>query len=52
MAPEIHKSEVYNVKQADLFSLGVILFIIVLGSPPFQKAQPVDAHYELMQTDV
>jgi len=35
MAPELHKSELYDIKKADLFSLAVILFVMVYGSPPF-----------------
>ena len=38
MAPEIHRSEIYNIKKSDLFSLAVILFIMVYGSPPFAQA--------------
>ena len=39
MAPEIHNSEIYNIKKSDLFSLAVILFIMVYGSPPFAQAE-------------
>lgn len=35
MAPEIRESKVYDGKKADIFSLGVILFIIVVGIFPF-----------------
>merc|ERR1712066_1209270 len=35
MAPEVHQSHIYNIAQADRFSLAVILFIMVYGSPPF-----------------
>jgi len=38
MAPEVHKSQIYNIKKSDLFSLAVILFIMVYGSPPFAQA--------------
>jgi len=51
MAPEIHKSEIYNIKKTDLFSLAVILFIMVYGSPPFAQAHPDDQHYFLMTTE-
>lgn len=51
MAPEIHKSELYNIRKADLFSLAVILFIMVYGSPPFAQANAEDSHYYLMQTE-
>jgi len=52
IAPEVRKSELYNVKKADLFSLAVILFIMVYGSPPFSNADTrEDNHYNLMQND-
>jgi len=35
MAPEIHEEKPYNGRQVDLFSLGIILFIMVAQSPPF-----------------
>ena len=38
MAPEIHEEKPYNGRQVDLFSLGIILFILVAQSPPFNVA--------------
>ena len=38
MAPEIRLGEVYNGKQIDIFSLGVVLFLMVAGHFPFDKA--------------
>ena len=40
MAPEILKltSKGYNPEQTDVFSLGVILFSMYLGKPPFRQA--------------
>jgi serine/threonine protein kinase len=37
MAPEIRKKEPFNGRKADIFSLGMILFSIVLGMFPFNK---------------
>lgn len=37
-APEIFEKNVYDGKQADMFSLGVILFMIVIKSYPFRIA--------------
>lgn len=51
MAPEVHKTEIYNIKKTDLFSLAVILFVMVYGSPPFSEATQNDNHYFLMSTD-
>ncbi|KAL3673185.1 hypothetical protein V7S43_002478 [Phytophthora oleae] len=38
----------YNGLQADIWSLGVILFILVTGIPPFEKANEVDARFRLV----
>jgi len=39
MAPEIlDPTNGYNPEQTDLFSLGVILFSMYLGKPPFRQA--------------
>ena len=38
MAPEIKESKTYDGCEVDIFSTGVILFIIVLGSFPFKEA--------------
>lgn len=35
MAPEINANREYNGTKADIFSAGVILFILHAGSPPF-----------------
>jgi len=51
MAPEVHKSDVYNIKKTDIFSLAVILFIMVYGSPPFAQANNEDNHFFLMTTE-
>lgn len=40
MAPEIFQKLPYNGAQVDLFSAAVILFIMVAGHPPFNKADP------------
>ena len=39
IAPEILKSDFYDIKKTDIFALTVILFIMVTGLPPFQVAQ-------------
>ena len=45
MAPEIRRKELYRGGQADIFSLGVILFILSFGVPPFVKADMSDRLY-------
>ena len=51
MAPEVHQSHIYDISHADRFSLAVILFIMVYGSPPFANTNDSDQHYTLMQAD-
>lgn len=58
-APEIHKltrqtindeelSIGYSGRQADIFALGVILFILHFGIPPFYEASKDDRLYKLL----
>ena len=48
MAPEIEKyGESYMGLPADIFSLGVLLFIIIFGVPPFTRAQAEDRNYKI-----
>jgi serine/threonine protein kinase len=48
MAPEIKEGKVYNGKQVDMFSTGVILFIIVQGIFPFKEAKKDEYFYNLL----
>ena len=48
MAPEIKAGYDYNGQQSDIFSLGVILFVIVVGIFPFQEASPTDNYYKML----
>ena len=50
-APEIHRQVPYNAKKADIFSLGVILFSIVVGRKPFDNATSSDYFYNLIKTN-
>ena len=45
MAPEIMKQKAYDAKKTDVFSLGVILFIVVMGVFPFEEATDKDYFY-------
>ena len=49
MAPEVTKKN-YVGTQVDIFSAGVILFIMYAGNPPFEKADPSDPYYQLIIT--
>lgn len=49
MAPEIHLKKPYSGPSVDLFATGIILFILISGTPPFAKADPKsDPHYKLI----
>lgn len=50
MAPEIKEGKVYKGQQIDLFSVGVILFIIVQGIFPFKEARKEEYFYNLLLT--
>jgi serine/threonine protein kinase len=50
MAPEIKEGKVYKGTQVDLFSLGVILFIVVQGIFPFKEARKEEYFYNLLLT--
>ena len=45
MAPEILEKRPYCGILTDLFSAGIILFIIVVGRPPFMRAEKINPHY-------
>lgn len=48
MAPEIKERKVYDGRKSDIFSLGVILFISVLGLFPFGEAKKDDFYYNIL----
>eukprot|EP00831_Metopus_contortus_P038569 TRINITY_DN3029_c0_g1_i4.p1 TRINITY_DN3029_c0_g1~~TRINITY_DN3029_c0_g1_i4.p1 ORF type:complete len:445 (+),score=96.02 TRINITY_DN3029_c0_g1_i4:256-1590(+) len=48
MAPEINMGKPYEGEKADLFAVGVLLFIMVAQHPPFRRAVPLDPFYKLL----
>jgi len=48
MAPEIKEGKTYDGRQIDIFSTGVILFIIVQGIFPFKEAKKDEYFYSLI----
>ena len=50
-APGIFKDQPYQGHIADLFSFGVILFMLYSGRPPFAFASQSDPHYNLIQSN-
>ena len=45
MAPEIRLLKPYNGRQVDIFSAGVVLFLLVKGYYPFEDADCDDKLY-------
>lgn len=39
----------YNGLQSDMFSVGVVLFVMYNGSPPFMSTKPHDRIYKLIR---
>ena len=48
MPPEISEKKPYNGKSADVFTAGVILFVLVNGIFPFNNATTDDHFYKLL----
>lgn len=48
MAPEIKEGRSYSGQKADLFSAGVVLFIMVRGIFPFKEARKEEYFYNLL----
>ena len=50
MAPEIKECKIYCGLKADMFSFGVILFILTQGFFPFKEAVKSEFFYNLLYT--
>ena len=42
MAPEIHLGMPYKGQLVDIFASGIIMFMMVSATPPFNEAKPTD----------
>lgn len=51
MAPEMYfaKTHPCNAKSTDIFSLGVLLFILAFGAPPFHRAKVSDEYFRYLK---
>lgn len=55
-APEVKNETCVNLQAADIYSLGVILFVLVSGSPPYNEVETSSGHefdkyYQLLRED-
>ena len=50
-APEINKGYKYNAKRADVFSCGVLLFVMMTALSPFRTSGEGDHYYCLLSKD-
>ena len=48
MAPEIFNEKKHDGFKSDIFAIGVILFIMVMGSFPFHEGSKKDKYYCLL----
>lgn len=56
-APEISKGSTENLFAGDVYSLGIVLFIMIVGTPPYNEVEKngkfvYDKFYEVLKTDV
>lgn len=45
MAPEINENQPYEGDKVDLYSAGVVLFIMLYQNPPFGKSHSTDGMF-------
>lgn len=50
MAPEIKEGKIYNGSKIDIFSFGVILFVVTHGIFPFKEARKEEFFFNLLVT--
>lgn len=51
MAPEIRTGDPYDARMADIFTMGIILFIMRAGHPAFHTAEGSDEYYKYIAAD-
>lgn len=52
MAPEMYYAKIQpcNAKSTDIFSLGVLMFILAFGAPPFHRAKDSDEYFRYLKS--
>jgi serine/threonine protein kinase len=48
MSTELYGNQVWDAYKNDIFALGVILFCLLVGHPPFRRADPSDAWFHIL----
>eukprot|EP01084_Bolivina_argentea_P245733 411347_1 len=48
MAPEVYSNCIMDARGADIWSLGVILFILLIGAPPYTKPSKKDMSFNFI----
>jgi serine/threonine protein kinase len=51
MSPEIEEKREHSGEAADIFAAGVVLFIMVVQAPPFEKAAVSDQWYNMLKSN-
>ena len=51
MSPEIRNGQIYDGRKADIFSSGVLMYILVVGMFPFSEANSDDHNYSLVASN-